>query len=114
MNIRKIDQSSEAFQLLERTGRSQTASISLECGELTSDDFSVHPHSDQIVLVVEGEILAEVGGEREVLRSRESVIIPAGVQTPPSQPGAKAGIRFHRLRSTCLPRKRPGLIATVS
>ena len=80
MKIRKIDQSTEVFQLLERTGQSQTASISLGCGEVTSDDFNVHPHSDQIVLVLEGEILAEVGGEREVLRSKESVLIPAGVK----------------------------------
>ncbi len=66
--------------MLERTGHSQTATISLGCGEVTSDDFNVHPHSDQIILVVEGEILAEVGGEREILRSKESVIIPAGVK----------------------------------
>lgn len=80
MIIRKIDESPEAFHLLERTCRAQTASISLRCGEVTSDDFNAHPHSDQIVLVLEGEILAEVGGEREVLRSRESIIIPAGVK----------------------------------
>jgi mannose-6-phosphate isomerase-like protein (cupin superfamily) len=80
MNIRKIDESSEAFHLLARTGLTQTASITLGCGEVTSDDFNTHPHSDQIVLVLEGELLAEVGGEREVLRPRESLIIPAGVK----------------------------------
>jgi mannose-6-phosphate isomerase-like protein (cupin superfamily) len=63
MNIRNIDESSEAFHLLERTDRTQTATITLGSGQVTSDDFNAHPHSDQTVLVLQGEVIAEVGGD---------------------------------------------------
>jgi quercetin dioxygenase-like cupin family protein len=49
----------------------------LKHGEATSDDLNSHPHSDQTVLVLEGELLAEVGEESHTLHSGQSLIIPA-------------------------------------
>src|SRR5436190_16799190 len=80
MNIANIRESSEEFHLLETTGRTQTATITLGAGEATSEGFSMHPHSDQTVLVLNGEIEAEVGAELQTVHSGESVIIPAGVK----------------------------------
>jgi len=80
MNISNFRQSSESFQLLETTGRTQTATLSLQSGESTSEGWSHHPHSDQTVVLLNGELIAEVGDERSVLHSGESLIIPAGVQ----------------------------------
>lgn len=96
MNIANIHESSEDFHLLETTGRTQTASISLKPGEATSDGFNHHPHSDQTVLVLEGEFVAEVGGETETLKQGQSLIIPAGVE--------------HRLRNDA---KEPAFAFTV-
>jgi len=80
MNISNFRGSSESFHLIQTTGRTQTASISLQSGEATSDEMNSHPHSDQTVVLLDGELVAEVGGERTVLRSGESLIIPAGVK----------------------------------
>ncbi|SRR5260221_11309820 len=80
MNIANIRESSEDFHLLETTGRTQTATITLKPGEATSEGFSAHPHSDQTVVVLDGELVAEVGREHDVLRTGQSLIIPAGAK----------------------------------
>jgi putative monooxygenase len=80
VNITNIRESSEDFHLLQTTGRTQTATISLKTGEATSDGFNRHPHSDQTVVVLAGELVAEVGQEHEVVRTGQSLIIPAGVE----------------------------------
>ena len=80
MNIANIHESSEDFHLLETTGRTQTATMTLKPGEATGDTPEAHPHSDQTVVMLEGELVAEVGSESEVLRSGQSLIIPAGVK----------------------------------
>jgi mannose-6-phosphate isomerase-like protein (cupin superfamily) len=80
MNISNLRTSSEDFRILQTTERTQTATITLKTGETTSDGFNAHPHSDQTVVVLEGEFLAEVGNERRTLRSGESLIIPAGTK----------------------------------
>ena len=80
MNIANIDESADEFHLLETTGRTQTATIRLAAGSTTSEEPSVHPHSDQVVLVLEGEIVAEVGDERAALKVHDSLVIPAGVK----------------------------------
>lgn len=80
MNIVNIHESTEDFHLLETTGRTQTATMTLKPGESTGDDLNQHPHSDQTVVVLAGELTAEVGAEREVLRTGQSVIVPAGVK----------------------------------
>ncbi len=38
-----------------------------------------HPQSDQVLLVIEGELLAEIGDEKTTLRKGDFVIVPAGV-----------------------------------
>jgi quercetin dioxygenase-like cupin family protein len=80
MNIANIDESKESFHLLETTGRTQTATIRLKPGEATSEELNSHPHSDQTVLVLEGEFSAEVGGEVQTLRPGQSLIIPAATK----------------------------------
>ena len=79
MNIASIHESAEDFHLLETTGRTQTATMTLKAGDSTGDEKNTHPHSDQTVLVLEGELEAEVGIERETLRKGQSLIIPASV-----------------------------------
>jgi mannose-6-phosphate isomerase-like protein (cupin superfamily) len=37
------------------------------------------PHSDQVVLILEGEVIAELGGERMTLKRGQNIIIPAAV-----------------------------------
>lgn len=80
MNIANIRESAEDFHLLETTGRTQTASITLKPGEDSGEGVNFHPHSDQTIVMLEGELVAEVGEETEVLKVGQSLIIPAGVK----------------------------------
>ncbi len=84
MNILNIREATEEFHLLETAGRTQTATMRLVPGAATSGELETHPHSDQVVLVLEGEVVAEVvaeaGEERTTLRVNDSVVIPAGVK----------------------------------
>jgi mannose-6-phosphate isomerase-like protein (cupin superfamily) len=80
MNLRNIRESAEEFHLLVTTGRSQTATMTLVSGAATSDEPNIHPHSDQVVLILEGEVVAEIGDERTTLGEEQCVTIPAGVE----------------------------------
>ena len=80
MNIANIRESEADFHLLETTGRTQTATMRLKQGESTGEKMDTHPHSDQTVVVLEGEFVAEVGEECTTLREGQSLIIPAGVK----------------------------------
>ena len=80
MNIANIRESAEDFHLLETTGRTQTATMTLSPGSATSAELESHPHSDQVILVLEGEVIAVVGDERSPLGKNQSLIIPAGMK----------------------------------
>jgi mannose-6-phosphate isomerase-like protein (cupin superfamily) len=78
MNLSHIRESSREFHVLQTTGRLQTASILLRAGKATSDKPEIHEDSDQMVLVLEGRLLAIIGSERQTIEPGESVIVPAG------------------------------------
>lgn len=94
MNIANIRESESDFHILETTGRTQTATMRLKNGETTSDDLEAHPHSDQTVVVLEGEFVAEVGEERSTVRQGQSLIIPAGVKHRFRNDGAQPAFAF--------------------
>lgn len=94
MNIANIRESSEDFHLLETTGRTQTASMTLKPGEASDDKMNAHPHSDQTIVMLEGELIAEVGDETEVLKAGQSLIIPAGVKHRMHNEGEETAFAF--------------------
>lgn len=80
MNVTRIQRSSEEFCILQTTERTQTATMRLEPGAASSDKLATHPHSDQILLVLEGSVVAEVGHERTTLEPDQCILIPAGTK----------------------------------
>jgi mannose-6-phosphate isomerase-like protein (cupin superfamily) len=68
------------FKVLQTTGRSQTAVMNLQPGQASGDSKEAHAKSDQVLVVLEGEVLAEVGDDRARLRPGDVVVIPAGVR----------------------------------
>ncbi|WP_395736260.1 cupin domain-containing protein [Prosthecobacter sp.] len=80
MNISNIRESTEEFHLLVTTGRSQTATMTLVSDAATSDELNTHPESDQVVLILDGEVVAEIGEERRTLHENDCVTIPAGTK----------------------------------
>ncbi len=79
MEIKNIYDASSSFEVLQTTHRSQTAAMTLEPGEASSEEHDAHPHSDQVLIVFEGEVSAEIGEEKGTLHPGDVVIVPAGV-----------------------------------
>jgi mannose-6-phosphate isomerase-like protein (cupin superfamily) len=68
----------EWFEVLQTTSRSQTAVMVLTRGGNSSEVMNVHQHSDQVLLLVEGELHADIDGKIQVMRKGDSCIVPAG------------------------------------
>ena len=75
----------EFFRVLQRTGRSQTAVMTIGPGE---DAGPAETHrADQIVYVIEGEALITVGDEQRRTGPGGLVTIPAGASHHVRNPG---------------------------
>jgi len=77
VRLTHIFEAGSGFKILETTERSQTGLLTLEVGEATGDKPSTHAESDQVLVVLQGELTAEVGGESEVLDIGDAVTVPA-------------------------------------
>jgi mannose-6-phosphate isomerase-like protein (cupin superfamily) len=108
MNVAHLHDAQAWFQVLQTTRRSQTAVMVLSAGGESSEEMNVHEKSDQVLLVVEGEVRAEVDGETRLLRAGDSCVVEAGkkhrfenagpgraltfnVYTPPEYPADEKG-----------------------
>jgi mannose-6-phosphate isomerase-like protein (cupin superfamily) len=78
ITIHNIHHVKEWFEVLQTTDRSQTAVMVLDGGRHSSEEMNTHEKSDQVLLVVEGELHAEIGGAHRVMRSGDVCIVPAG------------------------------------
>jgi mannose-6-phosphate isomerase-like protein (cupin superfamily) len=67
------------FQVLQTTGRSQTAVMNLSPGQSSGEEAEAHPNSDQVLLVLEGDVMAEVAEDRATMHQGDVVVIPAGI-----------------------------------
>src|SRR4029078_9335166 len=80
MNVANIGSAVDWFQVLQTTERSQTAMMTLEPGAATGEKAEAHDKSDQVLLVLEGELIGEVGNERPRIKKGEVIIIEAGTK----------------------------------
>jgi mannose-6-phosphate isomerase-like protein (cupin superfamily) len=78
MDIRNIADAHEWFAVLQTSKGSQTAVMVLEPGRSSGELANEHPQSEQILLVLEGEVGAEIGGDKAALRKGDVVIVPRG------------------------------------
>jgi mannose-6-phosphate isomerase-like protein (cupin superfamily) len=79
MNLSTIRDKTAFFQVLQTSKKSQTATMTLAPGKSSGPKTNEHPKSEQVLLVLEGEILAEIGEEKITLRKGDVVIVPAKV-----------------------------------
>ena len=78
MEVVEIPDTREEFRILHTRRHSQTAVMRLQPGGASSPHPSVHHDSEQTVLVLDGELVADIEGEKTIIGPRESLIIPAG------------------------------------
>ena len=80
MNVTNISEAKGWFEVLQTGERSQTAMMTLAPGDATGDKAEAHEKSDQVLLVLGGELTGEVGDQRPHLKKGDVIIIPAGVK----------------------------------
>jgi mannose-6-phosphate isomerase-like protein (cupin superfamily) len=94
MDVRNIGKASSWFEVLQTGERSQTAVMTLEPGAASGPTPNAHAQSEQVLLVVEGELEAEVAGEKRAMRKGDVVVIPPGVKHRFSNPGSDPAVTF--------------------
>ena len=95
MNVSNIYQSKEWFEVLQTTGRSQTAVMTLNVGGNSSEAENSHEDSDQVLLLVEGRLSAEVEGEKRLLYEGDVCLVPAGKKHRFENVGQSRAITFN-------------------
>lgn len=79
MFVTNLHSATDWFEVLQTSDNSQTAIMNLAPGDASGKAMDAHDESDQVLLVLEGEVLAEVGEESARLREGDVVVIPAGI-----------------------------------
>ena len=80
MNVNNIENANEWFEVLDTSARSQTAMMTLYPGDATGSKVQLHEKSDQVLLMLDGELNGEVGDERLSLKKGDAIIIRAGTK----------------------------------
>jgi len=67
----------------------------LTAGAQSSEKMNVHEKSDQALVLVEGELEGEVGGEKRTLRKGDTCIVPAGTPHRFENRGKSRAVTFN-------------------
>jgi mannose-6-phosphate isomerase-like protein (cupin superfamily) len=94
-HVTNIHDAESWFQVLQTTEQSQTAIMTLKPNGESSEDLNVHKKSDQVVLMLEGRIEAEIGGAKRLLKAGDTCIIPAGTPHRLTNPGGDKAVTFN-------------------
>ncbi|MEY2440054.1 MAG: hypothetical protein QOI34_1439 [Verrucomicrobiota bacterium] len=80
MDVTNIGKAKEWFEVLQTTERTQTAMMTLKPGDASGSEAEAHENSDQVLLVLDGELIGEVGSERPRLKRGDVIVIEAGTK----------------------------------
>jgi mannose-6-phosphate isomerase-like protein (cupin superfamily) len=80
MDVTNIEKAKDWFEVLQTGERSQTAMMTLAPGDATGDKAEAHEKSDQVLLILDGELTGEVDDQRPHLKKGDVIIIPAGMK----------------------------------
>ncbi|MBV8967583.1 MAG: cupin domain-containing protein [Verrucomicrobia bacterium] len=94
MNLANIYCSKSWFQILQTTDKSQTAVMALEAGKSTGEQPESHRDSQQVLILINGELSAQVGKERRELTEGDVVVIPPGIPHRFVNSGKKTAVTF--------------------
>jgi mannose-6-phosphate isomerase-like protein (cupin superfamily) len=90
-----IFRKTEWFEVLKTTERSQVAVMKLGPGQSTGEQPEDHKNSDQVLLVIEGELSAEIDGKRSLMKVGDFVIIPPRTQPKFTNRSDRPAITFN-------------------
>jgi mannose-6-phosphate isomerase-like protein (cupin superfamily) len=84
----------KGFKVLETTRRSQTASMTLEPGESSSKRPNTHSDSDQVLIVLEGKVTAEISGKSTEMNKGDAITVRAGTPHKFTNAGSERAVTF--------------------
>src|SRR6266705_5788468 len=95
MKATNIDKAKGWFEVLQTGERSQTAMMTLAPGKSSGDKAEAHEDSDQVLLILEGELTGEVGEEHLSLKEGDVITIPSGVKHRFTNRSRKRAVTFN-------------------
>jgi len=95
MQLTNIDKTTEWFEVLQTSKRAQTAMMTLQPKDATGEKPEAHKSSDQVLLLLKGELAGEVGAKRMQLKKGDVLIIPAGVKHRFENESTKPAVAFN-------------------
>jgi mannose-6-phosphate isomerase-like protein (cupin superfamily) len=95
MDVSNIAKAKEWFEVLQTHERSQTAVMTLDPGDATAEKAESHRSSDQVLLLLEGELSGEIGDDCLTLKKGDVITIPAGVKHRFTNPGDAPALTFN-------------------
>ncbi len=82
------------FKILHTTRRSQAASMTLDPGESSSEKPNTHPESDQVLILLEGTLTAEVFGNCTEMKRGDAITVPSGTPHKFTNVGSGHAVTF--------------------
>src|SRR5262245_18618409 len=95
MNVKNVDDSGDWFSVLQTSDKTQTAVMTLKPGQSSGQKMEAHENSEQVLVVLEGEVCAEVGSGTKTLKERDVIVIPAGVRHRFTNKGPRDCVTFN-------------------
>ena len=80
MDVINIERAKEWFEVLQTSKRTQTAMMTLKPGKSSGSELEGHKNSDQVLLVLKGEVEGEIANETITLHEGDVIMIPAGTR----------------------------------
>jgi mannose-6-phosphate isomerase-like protein (cupin superfamily) len=80
MNVKNIREATDWFEVLQTSKRTQTAMMTLKPGKSSGSEPEGHKNSDQVLLVLKGEVEGEIANETITLHEGDVIMIPAGTR----------------------------------
>ncbi len=95
MTISNLRKPRKGFHILETNKKSQSASMTLNAGEASSNRPAKHPRSEQTLLLLSGSLHGIIGRRRVSLKKGDAVTVPAATPHRFINRGSKAAITFN-------------------
>src|SRR4051794_7048935 len=80
MNVKNVRDGDDWFSVLQTSKKTQTAVMTLKAGQSSGEEPEAHEKSEQVLLVLKGEVVAQLAGKRKTLHEGDSIVIPPGTK----------------------------------
>jgi mannose-6-phosphate isomerase-like protein (cupin superfamily) len=95
MKISNINKATEWFEVLQTSQSTQTAVMRLGPGQSTGENAESHDNSEQLLLLLEGRLMADIGGRNSEMNIGDVVVIPPQVKHKFTNPGKTMAVTFN-------------------